>query len=119
VTTAGLADEVIEIVECAQGGVDRLGVGRVGLDGGEKERVGAEGVDVVEALRDAVEAAAVVRVEVRRIYLIHDGVFPPEVGGDSGADPAWAGEGLRERERRIDGGASEAKGEESAGSRHE
>jgi hypothetical protein len=74
-----------------------LGAGGVGLDGSEEERVGAEGVDVVEALRDAVEAAAVVGVEVCGIYLIDDGVLPPEVGGDSGADPAGPGESLRER----------------------
>jgi len=100
VAAAGLVDEVVEVVECAQGGIDRLGVGRIGLDGGEEERVGAEGVDVVEALRDAVEAGAVVGVEVCGIYLIDDGVLPPEVGGDAGADPARAGESLRKRGRR-------------------
>jgi hypothetical protein len=90
-----------------QGGIDRLSVGRVGLDEGEEERVGAEGVDVVDALRDAVEAAAVVGVEVRGIHLIDDGVLPPEVGGDSGADPTGTGKSLRKREGRKDGGAGE------------
>jgi len=99
---AGFVDEVVEIVEGAVGGVDGLGVGGVGLDGGEKEGVGAEGVDVVEALGYAVEAAAWCvfvggRVEVEGIHLVDDGVLPPDVGVDAGADPAWAGKGLGRR----------------------
>ncbi len=50
VVTAGLVDEVVEIVEGAVGGVDGLGVGSVGLDGGEEEGVDAEGLNVVEML---------------------------------------------------------------------
>jgi hypothetical protein len=76
-----------------------LGVGGVGLDGGEEEGVGAEGVDVVETLGYAVEAAAGGvfvggRVEIERIHLVDDGVLPPDVGVHAGADPARASEGL-------------------------
>ena len=62
VVAAGFVDEIVEIVEGAVGGVDGLGVGGVGLDGGEEDGVGAEGLDVVEALGDAVEAAGAVSV---------------------------------------------------------
>ena len=96
---AGLVDEIVEIVERAVGGVDGLGVGGVGLDGGEEEGVGAEGVDVVEALGYAVEAAGCWvfvggRVEVEGVHLVDDGVLPPDVGVHAGADPTGAGEGL-------------------------
>lgn len=54
VVAAGFVDEVVKIVECAEGGVDGLGVGGVGLDRGEEDGVGAEGLDVVDVLGDAV-----------------------------------------------------------------
>ncbi len=81
-------------------GGDRLGVSGVGLDGSEEDGVGAEGVDVVEVLRDAVDGAVGGGVEHRRIYFVDDGVLPPEIGGDAGADPTWAGRGS-EGERRM------------------
>ena len=95
VVAAGFVDEVVEIVEGAIGRVDGLRVGGVGLDGGEEEAVDAEGLDVVETLGDAVETAAAVGAEVDRIDFVDDGMFPPDVGIDAGADPAGAGEGLR------------------------
>ena len=99
VAAAGFVDEIVEIVEGAVGGVDRLRVRGVGRDFGEKDGVCAEGVDVVEALGDAVKAARCWvfvggRVEVERVHLVDDGVLPPDVGVHSGADPARAGEGL-------------------------
>ena len=59
VAAAGLVDEVVEIVEGADGGVDGLGMGGVEGDFGEKKRVDAEGLDVVKVPGEAVEAAAV------------------------------------------------------------
>ena len=99
VAAAGLVDEVVEIVEGAEGGVDGLGVGGVGLDGGEEDGVDTEGLDVVEALGDAVERAAAGGAEVSGVYLVDDGVLPPKVDVHAGADPAGAGEGLRGGER--------------------
>ncbi len=123
VAAAGFVDEVVEIVEGAVGGVDGLGVGGVGLDGGEEEGVGAEGVDVVEALGYAVETAGCGvfvggRVEVEGVHLVDDGVLPPDVGVHAGAGPAGAGEGLGGSARSEQAGAGQAEGEESAGSRH-
>jgi hypothetical protein len=99
VAAAGFVDEVVEIVEGAVGGVDGLGVGGVGLDGGEEEGVGAEGVDVVEALGDAVEAAGCRvfvggRVEVEGVHLVDDGVLPPDVGVAAGTDTSRGGRGF-------------------------
>jgi hypothetical protein len=54
VVATGFVDEVVEIVQGTVEGVDGLGVGRVGLDGSEENCVGAEGLDVVEVLCDAV-----------------------------------------------------------------
>ncbi len=103
VVAAGLVDEVVEIVEGAVGGVDGLRVGCVGLDGGEEEAVGTEGLDVVEMLGDAVETAAVGGAEVDGIDLIDDGMFPPNVGADAGAGPAGACEDLSLGRERIAG----------------
>ena len=61
---------------------------------GEEERVDAEGLDVVEVLGDAVEAAAAGGAEVDGIYLVDDGVLPPDVRVDAGAGPAGACEDL-------------------------
>ena len=99
VVAAGLMDEVVEIVEGAVGGVDGLGVRGVGLDGGEEEDVGAERLDVFEALGDAVEAAACWDfvdggTEVEGVHFVDDGLLPPDVGVDAVADPAGASEGL-------------------------
>lgn len=116
VVAAGFVNEVVEIVEGTVGGVDGLSVGCVGLDGGEKEGVGTEGLDIVEALGDAVETAAASGAEVDGIYLIDDGVFPPNVGVDAGADPAGACKGLRKGRRDEDAG--EKKREVSARNRY-
>jgi hypothetical protein len=94
VVAAGFVDEVVEIIEGAIGGVDGLCVVGVGLDGSEQERVGAEGLDVVEVLSHAVETTAVGGAEVEWVDLIDDGVLPPDVGIHAGANPAGAGEGL-------------------------
>jgi hypothetical protein len=114
VVAAGLVDEVVEIVEGAVDGVDGLSVRGVGLDGSEEEGVGAEGLDVIEALGDTVKAAAADGAEVDGVYFVDDGVLPPNVGVDAGADPAGAGEGLRQGGRGERAG--EAEDEESAGS---
>jgi len=83
VVTAGFMDKVVEIVECAVGGVDGLGVGSVWLDGREQESVDAEGLDVVEMLGNAVETAAASGAEVDWVDLIDDGMLPPDVGADA------------------------------------
>ena len=83
----------------------------------EKDGVGAEGVDVVEAMNDAVKRTVSGRTEVDRVDLVDDGALPPEVGGDAGADPARAGKRLRCGEGHgRDESVSEAEGEKSAGS---
>ncbi len=74
VAAAGLTAEVVEIVEGSDGGIERLGMGGVGLDVGEQDGVGAERMDVVEALGDAFEAFG---AEAVRVDLINDGVLPP------------------------------------------
>jgi hypothetical protein len=93
-------------------------VGGVGLEGGEEEGVDTEGVDVVEALHNAFKAAAFGGVEVDGIHFVDDGMFPPDVGGDTGAGPAGTGEDLRfcvwARDKRGIG-EGETKGEEPAG----
>jgi hypothetical protein len=109
---AGFVDEVVEIVEGTEGWVDGLGVSGVGLEGGEEEAIDAEGLDVVEVLSDAVEAAAAGWAEVGGVYLVDDGVLPPDVGVDAGASPAGAGEDLSDGGR--DERTGEAEGEESA-----
>ena len=83
VAAAGFVNEIVEIVESAVAGVEGLGVCCVGLKGGEEEGVGAEGVDVVEMLDDAMEGAASGGVEVDGVDLVDDGVLPPDVGADA------------------------------------
>lgn len=87
-------------------------MGGVGLDGGEEEGVDTEGVDVVEMLGDAVEAAAAGGAEVDGVYLVDDGMLPPDVGADAGASPAGTGEDLSDGRR--DERTCQAEGEESA-----
>jgi len=94
VVAAGFVDEVVEIVEGAVGGVDGLSVGGVGLDGGEEEDIGAEGLDIFEALGDAVETAAAGGVKVEGVHFVDDSLLPPDVGVDAVADPSGTGEGL-------------------------
>ena len=96
-------DEVVEIVEGSEGGVDCLGVGvgGVGLERGEEEGVDAEGVDVVEALGDALYV-----IEAAWVGLVDDGVSPPGAGAHAGTDPAGTGQGLGE------GGGGEEEGQE-------
>jgi hypothetical protein len=118
VAAASFVDEVVEIVEGPVDGVEGLGVGRVGLECGEKESVNAEGLNVVQTLGDTVDTAAAGGIEVDRIYFVDDGTFPPDVGGDAGASPAGTGKDLGFGVRAWDkhgGGAGETKGEESAG----
>ena len=87
-------DEVVEIIERAVSRIEGLGVVGVGLEGGKEKGVRAEGMDVVEMQSDAVEGVASGGVEVDGVDLVDDGVLPPDVGVDAGADPAGAGEGL-------------------------
>ena len=101
VVAAGLVDEVVEIVEGSEGGVDGLGVGGVWLEGGQEKGVGSEGVDVVEALGQTLYV-----VEAARVGLVDDGVPPPRAGAHTGADPAGTGQGLGE------GGRGEEKSQE-------
>lgn len=69
-------------------------MGGVGLDFSEEKRVGAERLDIVEVLDDAVETASARGVKVQGVDLIDNGVLPPHVGIHAGANPAGAGEGL-------------------------
>jgi hypothetical protein len=109
-------DQIIEVVKGSQGGIDCLsvGLGGVWLDGSEEDRVDTQGVEVVEALSEAVEGAAFGGAEVGGIHVVDDGVLPPGVGAHAGAGPARTGEGLCQ----CEGGkcAGEKEGEESAGS---
>ena len=107
-------DEVVQIVQSTESGVDGLGVRGAGLDGSEEERVDAERAEVVEALGYSVEATAAGGAEVGGIDVVDDGVLPPEVSGHSGADPAGTSESLCRRGRVK--GAGEQDGEESEGS---
>jgi len=70
-------------------------------------------VEIVETLSYAVEATAVGGTEVGRVYVIDDGVLPPEVGAHSRADPARASEGLCRCD--MAKGAGEKQREESEG----
>ena len=92
-----------------------MGMSRIGLESCEENRVDSEGMDVIEMLGNAVETAVFGGAEVDWIYLVDDGVLPPDVGAHAGAYPAGSGEGLRQDRR---GDAGEAECEKSAGSRH-
>lgn len=81
----------------------------------EEDGVNAEGLDVVEALGDAAEAAAAGGTEVDGIYLVDDWVLPPNVRVDAGADPTRAGKGLSRGPRDECAGAGQTEGEDSAG----
>jgi hypothetical protein len=85
------------------------------LNDREEDRVDPEGLDVVEALGDAVEAAAACGAEVDGIYLVDDGVLPPDVRVDAGADPARAGQCLGRGTRGERAGTGQTESEESAG----
>jgi hypothetical protein len=113
---ARVVDEVVEIIEGSEGGIYGLCVGGVGLNGSKEDGVDAEGLNVVEALGDAVEATTAGGAEVDRVHLVDDGVLPPNVSAHAGADPAGAGEGLGWSRRDKDAG--EEKREELAGSRY-
>jgi hypothetical protein len=113
IVAACFVDEVVEIVEGAVCGIDGLGVGEVELNGGKEECVDAEGVEIVETLSYAVKAAAVGGTEVGWVYVVDDGVLPPQVGTHPGADPTRTGEGLCRSDRVK--GADEKQSEESEG----
>jgi len=114
---AGLTEEVVEIVQAAECWVDSFRVSRVGLKMGEKYGVRAEGVNVVEAMNDAMEGTVSGGAEVDGIDLIDDGALPPDVGGYAGTYPAGAREGLSCGEGSCcRKGRGDAKGEDSAGS---
>ena len=114
VVAAGLVDQIVKVVEGSQGWIDRLGLGRVGLDGSEEDGVDTQGMEVVEMLRDAAEGAAFGGAEVGGVNVVDDGVLPPRVRIHAGSGPARTGEGLCQ----CGGGkgAGEEEGEESAGS---
>jgi hypothetical protein len=94
VVAAGLVDEIIKVFEGAKSGIDRLGLGRIGLEGGEEECVDAKGMEVVEAFGEAVKGTTFRGTEVGGIYVVDDGVLPPGVGAHAGAGPARTGESL-------------------------
>jgi hypothetical protein len=115
VAAAGFTEEFVEVVERAEGGIDSLRMSWVGLQVREEDGVGAKGADVVQAMNDAVKGTVAGGAEVGRVDLINDGALPPEVGGDAGANPAGAGEGLGFGEWSCCGeDAGEAEGERSA-----
>ncbi len=90
---AGFGDEVVEVGEGSVLGIDGFVVGDVvaevdlrrGVHGGDPDGVDAEGLEVVEALGDAVEVADAVSVGVLKaagVDLVDYGVLPP--GGVDG-----------------------------------
>lgn len=87
----GFGDELLGLVEGAEGGVDGAVVGDVvaavdhrgGVPGGEPDGVDAEVGEVGQSRPDAREVPGAVAVavgETARIHLVDDGVAPP-VGG--------------------------------------
>ena len=88
-------------------------MGRVGLERGEEDGVCAEGVNVVEALGDAVQTATAGGVEVGGVHLVDDGSLPPEIGCHARSRPAGSREGLGLSEGNCRGqSAGEIEGEE-------
>ena len=95
----GGGDEVVEVGEGAVLWVDGFVVRDVvaevdlwrGIMRGDPDGVDAEGLEVVEALRDAVEVAdavAVAVLEAARVDLVDDSVLPSGVVG------GWRGRGV-------------------------
>jgi hypothetical protein len=109
---AGFAEKIIEVVQGAEVWGDLLCVGGVGLERSEEDGVGAEGVNVVEALGDAVQTAAACGVEVGGVHLVDDGSLPPEIGCHARAHPARSREGLGLSERN---GRGQSAGETEGG----
>ena len=114
VVAARLMDQIVEIFEGSEGGINCLGLGRVGLDGSEEDGIDAQGVEVVEALGDAAKGTAVGGAEVGGVNVVDDGVLPPGVRIHARSGPARTSKGLC----RYEGGegAGEEEGEKSAGS---
>jgi hypothetical protein len=96
-----LGDQLVELLERAEQGVDALVVADVvavvglrrGVDRGEPQDVDAEVGQVIQSLQDPPEVADAVAVGVlerARIDLIDDGSRPPGrvVGGGQDDDPA-------------------------------
>ena len=109
-----LGDEAVEVGEGAVLRVDALVVGDVvaevdlrrGIHGRDPDGVDAEGLEVVEALGDAVEVADAVAVgvlEAAGIDLVDDRVLPPGGVGGRGGGVDFGGSrrrGLGEGRRR-------------------
>src|SRR5271170_6892054 len=113
---AGFSEEVIEVVEGAEVWGDLLRVGGVGLERCEEDGVGAERMNVIEPLCNAVETASAGGVEVGGVHLVDDGSLPPEIGCHAGTHPAGSREGLGTSEGNGRGqNAGEAEREESEG----
>jgi len=83
-----LGDQSIEVRQCAVLGIDGLIVGDVitevdlrrRVHGRDPDSIHAEVLEVVQALRDAVQIADAVAVrvlETARINLVNDGIVPP------------------------------------------
>ena len=49
IVAAGLMNQIVEIVESSDGGIDRLRIGGIWLDGSEEDCVDAQGVEVFKA----------------------------------------------------------------------
>ncbi|ODU55637.1 MAG: hypothetical protein ABT04_00490 [Granulicella sp. SCN 62-9] len=109
VAAARSAAQVVEIVERADGRIERLRMRLVRLDMRQQDGVGTERVDVVEPLGDALEPLA---AEAVRVNLVNDRVLPPRLGLLSEPRPAGTSEHLRNR----GGGGSEG---EQAGERED
>ena len=110
---AGFSEKIIEVVQGAEAWGNLLCVGRVGLERREEDGVSAEGVNVVEALGDAVQIAAAGGVEVGGVHLVDDGSLPPEIGCHARSHPAGSREGLGSSEGNCRSqSAGETEGEE-------
>ena len=90
----------------SKGRSTRRRAGGTGLERGEEKGVGAEGVNVIEALGETLYV-----IEAAWVGLVDDGVSPPGTGAHAGADPAGTGQSLGDGGR----GEEECKEEGAAG----
>ncbi len=115
VVVARGGEQAVEVGEGAVLGVDggvagdvvaEVDLGR-GVHGRDPDGVDAEGLEVGEALSDAVEVADAVVIcvlKAARVDLVDDGVvIPGGVGGGGGLGEGWVGEKEGEEEERDEG----------------